>query len=331
MFISPSGLLSLVETKLWRNPESLREVVGQILDYATLISSWSYSYLEERVRSAKSSPLKAGVSLYQHVSSFLPDLVPGESQFIDDVQRYLRTNRFLLLIVGDGIREGVERVVSRLHNYPQSLFTFGLVEVQIYENPDLFSGTILVPQIVAKTIEIERSVVRVQTTGEAQVTVAFEDNKSETIGSPRRKLSEEVFLDEMQNPADRDVCLRLLALADSIGADRDYGAGSVSVRLPDPGGSKQRFTLFLMTPNGEFHTGWLAEQLRQAGYPEEIASSQTKRLSEAIRIAPHETRMDSLSRRVQAKELAPVFEDVSEAIRSTVEEIRNQEGGSRSD
>lgn len=34
LFISPLGRLTLVETKLWRNPESGREVVGQLLDYA---------------------------------------------------------------------------------------------------------------------------------------------------------------------------------------------------------------------------------------------------------------------------------------------------------
>jgi hypothetical protein len=34
LFISPEGYLSIVETKLWRNPEARREVIGQILDTA---------------------------------------------------------------------------------------------------------------------------------------------------------------------------------------------------------------------------------------------------------------------------------------------------------
>ena len=33
--------------KLWKNPEARREVVGQILDYATEISRWSYEDLGE--------------------------------------------------------------------------------------------------------------------------------------------------------------------------------------------------------------------------------------------------------------------------------------------
>ena len=34
LFVSQSGLLTVVETKLWRNPEAHRTVVAQILEYA---------------------------------------------------------------------------------------------------------------------------------------------------------------------------------------------------------------------------------------------------------------------------------------------------------
>src|SRR5690606_16770709 len=34
-FINSDGLLTLVETKLWRNPEARRQAVAQIIDYAT--------------------------------------------------------------------------------------------------------------------------------------------------------------------------------------------------------------------------------------------------------------------------------------------------------
>ena len=39
LFISPTGKMTVVETKLWRNPEATREVVGQILEYATKLGS----------------------------------------------------------------------------------------------------------------------------------------------------------------------------------------------------------------------------------------------------------------------------------------------------
>ena len=43
--VSPSGFLTIVETKLYRNPQSRREVLGQILDYCAQLTTWSYADL----------------------------------------------------------------------------------------------------------------------------------------------------------------------------------------------------------------------------------------------------------------------------------------------
>ena len=50
LFISPDGYLTIVETKLWRNPEARREVVGQILDYAKELNKWTYADLDNAVK-----------------------------------------------------------------------------------------------------------------------------------------------------------------------------------------------------------------------------------------------------------------------------------------
>jgi len=50
LFLSPQGYLTIAETKLWRNPEARREVVGQLVDYAKDISQWSFTELEGKVR-----------------------------------------------------------------------------------------------------------------------------------------------------------------------------------------------------------------------------------------------------------------------------------------
>ena len=52
LFVSPSGGITIVEAKLWRNPESRREVVGQIIDYAQNLSTWSYERLDKTCRQA---------------------------------------------------------------------------------------------------------------------------------------------------------------------------------------------------------------------------------------------------------------------------------------
>ena len=59
VFVNPDGLLTLVECKLWRNPQALREVVGQILDYAKELSRWSYVDLEQALQDRKSTRLNS--------------------------------------------------------------------------------------------------------------------------------------------------------------------------------------------------------------------------------------------------------------------------------
>jgi hypothetical protein len=105
--VTPSGLPVLVECKLWRNPEGRREVVGQILDYAKELSRWSSSDLQREV----SRRLKRdGNPLLEMVQAVDPGV--DERQFNDALTANLRRGRFLLLIVGDGIREGVEAIAD---------------------------------------------------------------------------------------------------------------------------------------------------------------------------------------------------------------------------
>jgi len=52
LFISPNGRITIVETKLFRNPEATRQVLAQILDYAKRLSSLRYEEFEKKCSSA---------------------------------------------------------------------------------------------------------------------------------------------------------------------------------------------------------------------------------------------------------------------------------------
>jgi len=39
LFANEHGLLTILECKLWRNPQARREVVGQVLDYARALAA----------------------------------------------------------------------------------------------------------------------------------------------------------------------------------------------------------------------------------------------------------------------------------------------------
>ena len=100
-YISEQGRLTIVECKLWRNPEARRDAVSQILDYAKDISRWSYQELQDAVRGAtgRSGSTRSPFELAREQNDTIP-----EADFVDDVTRNLREGRFLLIVVGDGIR-----------------------------------------------------------------------------------------------------------------------------------------------------------------------------------------------------------------------------------
>jgi hypothetical protein len=152
--VTPSGLPVLVECKLWRNPEARREVVSQILDYAKELSRWSSSDVQREV----SHRLKRdGNPLLDMVREVKREV--DEQQFNDALTANLRRGRFLLLIVGDGIREGVEAIAEYLQLHAGLHFSLGLVELPIYAMP---SGDRLVaPRVLARTALITRNVVAV--------------------------------------------------------------------------------------------------------------------------------------------------------------------------
>ncbi|SAL07826.1 hypothetical protein AWB81_08326 [Caballeronia arationis] len=152
--VTPSGLPVLVECKLWRNPEARREVVGQILDYAKELSRWSAADLQRAVRQRLN---RKGDPLLESVRAVDPTV--EESLFNDALTLNLRRGRFLLLIVGDGIREGVEALVEYLQAHAGLHFTLGLVEMPIYLMPG--GGRLIVPRVLARTAVITRTVVAV--------------------------------------------------------------------------------------------------------------------------------------------------------------------------
>ena len=154
LLVNPDGRICIVECKLWSNPESMREVIAQILSYAAELANLSYEQLEEAVAKV----LKRN-KLDCLVQTVLGD-APGDEQkiaFIDAVSRSLRDGSFLLLIVGDGIRPGLQPVAELLQNKATLGFSLGLIEMAIYSNGT--TGPFYVqPRLLLRTETVTRTV-----------------------------------------------------------------------------------------------------------------------------------------------------------------------------
>lgn len=239
--MTPAGRPVLVECKLWTNPQARREVVGQILDYAKELRRWTYDDLQR----AASARIQGGPkSLFQRVTGGEPG-DPAEADFIDAVSHNLRTGRFLLVIVGDGIREGVEAIGEYLNDSVGLDFSFGLVELPVFHLPG-DRGAVVTPRLLARTAVLGRYVVSLPDTGELKV----EDEHSQRAAASAQFAPSE---DAQENLAFWERFL-------------------TGFELDDPGQSKPNaskgpviyFPLPVQTPDGQSRGVWITVYLARA-------------------------------------------------------------------
>ena len=155
LYVSASGQVVIVETKLFRNQEARRTVIAQIIDYAKEVQQWDAEKLDEIA--ADYTYLRDGQA------SRVFDLMLKEgyltagdsSRFVDSINRNLEQANFLLLVVGDGIRSGVQQLAEFLQNYASMSFKLALMEMEVYEHAN---GVVVIPNILTKTAVIRRTI-----------------------------------------------------------------------------------------------------------------------------------------------------------------------------
>ena len=186
LWMTAWGGIVLGEAKLVRNPQARREVVAQALDYARAISNWSFDDLQAAVRKALSRP---EVSLWELVE---PESDLTEEQFVDSVERRLRTGQILLLIIGDGIQEGVELLTSHLQLHAGLHVGLALLELSLWQ--DESSGTLLVvPRVPMQTTLIERGIVRIEGNGARVEAVPTTSTKPDRLPKSTSPSAEEFY------------------------------------------------------------------------------------------------------------------------------------------
>ncbi|WP_242094293.1 hypothetical protein [Aestuariivivens sediminicola] len=271
LFISSDGYLTIVETKLWRNPEAKREVVGQIIDYAKDLTNWTFDKLNSEVKN-RNSENKGIIEAIRELEELDEEY---EAKLIDNIERNLKRGRFLLLIVGDGIRESVEDMVDYLSNSAQLLFTLGLVELQVYK-AITDESYIVVPNLITRTKEITRAIIKIENSTNSIVKV--ESNFSEPKNSntnTRTTITEVDFFDELENNTDSETAVfakQILEQAIKSGYHIDWNSGSFSVKILDPNGSGQKITMFVVDRKGMFYIGWSGTQLKRLGLDYNLSS-----------------------------------------------------------
>jgi len=333
LYISPNGYITIVETKLWRNPEAKREVVGQIIDYAKELSSWTFSKLNEGVIKSSQTYNKNTKGIIELIKDFEDIEEIEEYKIIDNIERNLKRGRFLLLIVGDGIRESVEDMIDFLSNSPQIQFTLGLVELQVYKNPNNEKDWIVIPNLITRTREITRAIIKIENSN-PNSTVTLETNFKEDVinKSPtsRSTITEDDFFEQLKQNTDSETsefAKRILNDAKVNGHLIDWNQGSFAVKHLDPDGSGQKISLFVVDRKGLFYHMSTGHQLKRLGLPTDLANEYALSTAKLLKDMKQNPKIpDTWSRYAKILEIKPIYsqflEKVEQFIRQVDEKIK---------
>lgn len=133
--VDVNGNIFLVETKLARNSEIRREVIGQILEYAAFLWGKSYEDIDRIFQS------REGKSIFELLNAKYPEILLDELR--QNVSANLADGRFRLFIVVDSINPELEKIIAFLSSRGGGL-KLQAIAMPIYTRDNV---EILAPQV----------------------------------------------------------------------------------------------------------------------------------------------------------------------------------------
>lgn len=148
LYVDQYGIPTLVETKLSQNPESRREVIGQIVEYAASAdSTWTSTLIRERSSRYWQDRGETLENVLER--EFGPDL--DIEAFWSLVDTALRQHNLRLIIAADELRPEVRRMIEYLNKEMRNAQVLGL-ELECYAEDD--HSVILSPHLIGQSSQI---------------------------------------------------------------------------------------------------------------------------------------------------------------------------------
>jgi len=238
LLMNDEGRVTLVETRLARNPEQKRDVVAQCLDYLLEMPT-SYEAYEKLYRAYRKDD---GASLFR-------DLGPGQDESEDDfretVESNLRRREVLVAIVGDHVKH-VDQLARMLDALVPSAVgaeaAFCVIGLRQYAfRVDPVEGRIYVPRVYLKTMVVERKVLRVEVMDAAGRELPFAVRSLEggeaapppgAAPAARPALSAKGLKSQLRSAGLGSIWDSFLAVVGAHGYELAYRASAVVVQLP---------------------------------------------------------------------------------------------------
>jgi hypothetical protein len=130
--VSPQGHIALIETKLDKNSEVKRTVVGQVLGYAAYLWNKSYADLETIFRKfVTQQNVNFSGNLIDYVKEKSGDDSISESEFKEGLEKRLRLGSFTLLIVVDQVNQELRDIANYLNDRTGQEIDFYVIEMEL--------------------------------------------------------------------------------------------------------------------------------------------------------------------------------------------------------
>lgn len=208
LYVDQNGVLTLVETKLIQNPESRREVIGQIIEYA---ANAQKMWANGRARQLATEYWN---SRQRDVDELLREAF-GDDLDVDTlwglVEENLRRGEVRLLVAADELRPEVRRMIEYLNHEMQNATVLGL-ELQCYGTDT--TSLVLVPRVVGQS-ELARQ--------EKQQVSAGKTNQTQFLESCPEEV-QSFFIDVLSSAQHRKLIVY-------------WGLKGFSLRVPRPVGN----------------------------------------------------------------------------------------------
>jgi hypothetical protein len=267
LYLSTSGYVVVVETKLWRNPQSRREVFAQILDYVKDVATRDFDWLS-RVWDQRSRELgREPEPLLEVMHKAAGEAFEGDD-FVDRVQRALDRGQVIALIVGDGIETRLQDLVSYVCRDSAHLrYALGLVSLHCYRLPGS-NDLLVLPELVREVVPVERAYVRIEIgeSLEGRVQITSEALKDDPASRPatrkRVSLTEDDFYESLRlsiGPERTEQVRRFIDSVAELGVEPEYKAAAVMLKIAAPDGESPGASLLAIERSGRIYNnihGW---------------------------------------------------------------------------
>jgi len=239
LFLDQDSIPTLVEVKRGTDTRIRREVVGQMLDYASNLTNVSAVRIRQKFEASISPDTDAAATIAERFGENI-DVEAYWAQLANNIA----AGKLRLVFVADEFPPELRRIVEFLNRQMQQTDVFA-VEVKQYISPDGANRT-LVPRVVG----------RVET-----------KNPSGTGAGPGPRWNKERFIETVDATYIPMVSDLIRFAVDITGRDVDWGMGrdrgSFTARLVTP---HHRYSLFSVYTTGELsiNIGWAYEFMTKA-------------------------------------------------------------------